>query len=119
MPCPMPASAVLTCLVATTFAWPALAWEHTAEWRFAGDEIAGFRAVDPQFDEDPMMLEVILSSDMFGTAEVLIEADNGVSAECLDLLGYARGNPQVTIVLTANLNAQTMNGVTLAQCSER
>jgi hypothetical protein len=120
MPARRTAFGASACLLLTGgLALPAQAWEHTAEWRFAGSEIASFRAIQPQYNEDPMVLEVLLASDVSGPAEILIEADNWVSPDCLDLLGNAQGNPNITVVLTANLNAQTMNGVTLAQCSAR
>ena len=99
-------------------ACPALAWEHTVEWRFQGPEIASFRVITPDFDEDPVRLEVSLSHQHYGDTVVTIEADNGLG-ECADTLSYAQGNPFVTVVLTANLNAQTMNGTALVQCSTR
>ncbi|SMX39257.1 hypothetical protein [Maliponia aquimaris] len=104
--------------LALTFASPALAWEHTVEWRFNGAEIKSFKATDPEYDEDPALLEVTLSDPHSGDTVVTIEADNDI-APCAELLGYAQGNPFETVVLTANLNAQTLNGVTLAQCSTR
>ena len=103
-------------LLLAILATPTFAWEHTMEYRFRGDELAGFRVIE-QSGEDPEVLEVLLDSDGL-TLEILIEADNGLG-DCPELLSYAQGNPHVTMVLTANLNAQTMNGVTLAQCSER
>lgn len=104
-------------LVALT-ALPAMAWENTIEWRFAGTEIQSFKHTIPDFDEDPETLEVLLRSDHHGEAHIEIEADNGVD-DCVELLGFAKDNPHVIMVLTANMNAQTLNGVTLAQCSMR
>ena len=110
---------ILTPLAAALFsATSALAWEHTVEWRFGGTEIQSFSVTDPQFQEDPALLEVTLSHPDHGDTTLSIEADNDLSA-CADLLRYAQGNPFETVVLTANLNAQTLNGVTLAQCSTR
>ncbi|EBA05876.1 hypothetical protein [Sagittula stellata] len=103
------------CLLAL-LATPAAAWEHTVEYRFTGTEIAAFTVLEPEV-EDPEVLELTLSSDS-GTLQIVVEADNGLG-DCPEILTYAQGNPGTTIVLTANLNAQTMNGVTLAQCSER
>ncbi|WP_370313751.1 hypothetical protein [Sagittula sp.] len=67
--------------------------------------------------EDPNVLELPLSSDS-GTLQIMAETDNGLG-DCPELLSLAQDNPDTTVVLTANLNAQTMNGGTLAQCSER
>ena len=100
------------------FVTPALAWEHTMEWRFQGSEILSFSVAVPEFDEDPEVLEVTLSSPQHGQTQVAIEADLGVG-DCVETLRYAQGDAFVTVVLTANLNAQTLNGVTLAQCSTR
>ncbi len=96
----------------------ALAWEQTQEWRFVGTEIQSFKLSVPDFDEDPEVLEVMLLSDNGAMTTLMIEADNGVG-DCVEMLGFAKGNPHVIMVLTANLNAQTLNGVTLAQCSSR
>ena len=98
-------------------ATPVLAWEHTVEYRFAGTEIAGFQVTEGP-DEDPTVLQVALNDPQRGSTRIEIESDFGVG-DCAETLGYAQGNPGVTVVLTANLNAQTMNGVTLVQCSER
>ncbi|MBY6159821.1 hypothetical protein KUV73_03015 [Mameliella alba] len=107
-----------TTAFALFLATPVLAWEHTAEWRFSGDEIRSFSVTEPAFDEDPVVLEVELAHESSGTTRIMIEADNGIG-DCADLLRFAQGNPFEIIVLTANLNAQTINGVTLAQCSTR
>lgn len=96
---------------------PALGWEHTVEYRFAGSEIASI-LVTEGMDEDPAVLHVGLS-DLNGSSQrIEVESDFGLG-DCPMLLQAAQGNPGVTLVLTANLNAQTMNGVTLVQCSER
>ena len=97
-------------------ALPALAYEHTAEYRFTGEELVAF-SVTEGADEDPTVLSIGLQTDGGGVT-LEIESDLGLG-DCPEVLTYAQGNPGVTVVLTANLNAQTMNGVTLVQCSER
>lgn len=97
---------------------PAFAWEHTQEWRFAGTEIQSITHSIPDFDEDPEVLEINLLSESSVQTTIMIEADNGIG-DCVEQLEFAKGNPHVIMVLTANLNAQTLNGVTLAQCSSR
>ncbi|MGP6087620.1 hypothetical protein [Antarctobacter jejuensis] len=104
-------------LIALT-ASPVVAWENTQEWRFVGTEIQSFNHVVPDFDEDPEQLKIKLLAENGAQTTFSIEADNGVG-DCVEQLGYAQGNPHVIMVLTANLNAQTLNGVTLAQCSTR
>ena len=104
------------CAQSALFANAALAWEHTTTWRFSGDEMTGF-ALTEQQGEDPEAVEIWLDSDS-GVITVMIEADNGLG-DCPETLSYAQGNPHVTVVLTAHLNADTLNGVTLAQCSWR
>ncbi|GAA4220781.1 hypothetical protein GGQ68_000399 [Sagittula marina] len=95
---------------------PAIAWEHTVEYRFSGSELSTF-AVLPQEVEAPETLAVTLASETSGPLEFLVEADNGLGA-CADILTYAQGNPDVTVVITMHLNAQTMNGVTLSRCAQ-
>ena len=95
----------------------ATAWENTMEWRFLGSDIAGITVIDPEI-EDPVVLEIALSNPDFGDTLVIIESDDDISA-CVETLRFSQGNPQITLVLTSHLNAQTMNGVLLAQCSMR
>ncbi|WP_425072360.1 hypothetical protein [Sagittula sp. S175] len=97
-------------------ALPALAYEHTVEYRFTGAELVAFNVTEGP-DEDPTVLSIGLQTDGGGVT-LEIESDLGLG-DCAEVLTYAQGNPGVTVVLTANLNAQTMNGVTLVQCSER
>jgi hypothetical protein len=114
----MRAFALAALIFATpVLATPALAFEQTVEFRFGGDEIADIRHI-PQSGEDPEGVEIFLSSLEEGTMALTVEGDNGLG-DCLQVLSDARGNPEVTVVITQHLNAMTMNGITLAQCSWR
>ena len=64
------------------------------------------------------LVRVRLMGGQYHTLQIMAETDNGLG-DCPELLSLAQDNPDTTVVLTANLNAQTMNGGTLAQCSER
>lgn len=111
------------CLVALVVSTPALAWERHAmgskvQWTFQGSEIVSYAAKGPQYNEDPEVLEVTLYHSQHGQITVSIEADLGVGA-CPQRLGSAMGNTHASVTLVANLDATTLNGVTLDQCSVR
>lgn len=94
------------------------AWERTIEWRFSGDEITGFTVTEPEFDEDPTFIQIMLSDPMGSDTVIEFEDDWGFE-DCAQTLSFAQGNPNTTIVLTVNTNAQTMNGSAVVQCSTR
>lgn len=100
---------------------PALAWDHTygnstQTWTFQGSEIISYSVTDPIEPEDPERLEVTLWNAQQGQTTASIEADLGVGS-CPQTLAVAQGNSATTVTLVANLNATTLNGVTLEQCS--
>jgi hypothetical protein len=107
------------CLILAA-ATPALAWEQRAfsnkvQWTFQGSEIQSYSVLPPQESEDPMVLKVGLRNQQQGYIVAEIEADLGLGS-CPATLSSATGNPAVTVVLLANLDATTLNGVTLEQC---
>ena len=109
------------CVFALVVSTPAIAWERHAsgskvQWTFQGSEIVSYAAISPQYNEDPEVLEVTLYSAQDGQITVSIEADLGVGA-CPQRLGSAQGNNHTSVTLVANLDATTLNGVTLDQCS--
>ncbi|WP_417209322.1 hypothetical protein [Antarctobacter sp.] len=109
------------CLAVLMTATPALAWERATQgsyvtWTFQGHEIVSYSVTEPAFDEDPEVLNVSLSDPQSGSVIVMIEADLGVG-DCLRKLGSAMGNTRTNVTLVANLNATTLNGVTLDACS--
>lgn len=100
---------------------PAFAWDHTfgnntETWIFQGSEIISYSVTDPIEQEDPERLEVTLWNAQQGQTIALIEADLGVGS-CPQTLAAVQGISATTVTLVANLNATTLNGVTLEQCS--
>ncbi|SNS18340.1 hypothetical protein [Antarctobacter heliothermus] len=109
------------CLATLIVGSPALAWDRSKQgnyvtWTFQGDEIVSYSVTEPSYNEDPAVLNVSLWSSHSGSVVVLIEADLGVG-NCLSTLSHAAGNASIGVTLVANLNATTLNGVTLDQCS--
>lgn len=102
---------------------PLLAWQQSSgnnmtRWEFQGSEIVWHKVVEPAENEDPTMLEVSLWSPNTGAVVLSIEADLGVG-DCPQKLSNAASRGSSTVVLVANLNATTLNGVTLHECSVR
>ncbi|MBP0482385.1 hypothetical protein [Sagittula salina] len=105
----------LLCLAIPSFASPVLGFEHSVEYRFSGVELTGF-AITEGPDEDPALLSLSLLTDSMGPITLEIESDLGFG-DCAAVLGMAQGDPGTSIVLQADLNARTLNGVTLLRCS--
>ncbi|WP_323767265.1 hypothetical protein [Antarctobacter sp.] len=109
------------CLAVLMTATPALAWKHSTQgsyvtWTFQGHEIVSYSVTEPAYDEDPEVLNVSLSHPQSGSVVVMIEADLG-TGDCLRKLASAAGKVGTNVTLVANLNATTLNGVTLDECS--
>ncbi len=108
----------LAVVAACLLAGPATAWERTLEWRFTGAEIVAFTVTQPDFDEDPTQVEILLADPMGGEGRIEFEDDGGFE-DCADLLAFYKGDPTTTLVLTVNTNARTLNGSILVQCATR
>lgn len=109
------------CLATVIAATPAFAWDRSdrgnlVTWTFQGSELSSYEVVEPTYNEDPAVLKVWLWNAQSGSTTVEIEADLGVGT-CPTTLAWAQGKPSVRVTLVANLDATTLNGVTLQQCS--
>ncbi len=93
------------------------AFEHMVEYRFNGAEIQSFTAHVPE-PEDPWTIEISLGSETFGPSHVLIETD-GEYEECVSLLNIHKGDASTDFVIRMHMNAFTMNGVLMVECSTR
>lgn len=109
------------CLAVLMVGAPALEWDRVQQgtfvtWTFQGDEITSYSVAEPAYDEDPAVLNVSLWHAQSGSVGVAIESDLGFG-DCPRILASAKGNAHTGVTLVANLNATTLNGVTLHECS--
>ncbi|MGH1415556.1 MAG: hypothetical protein ACRBB0_18855 [Pelagimonas sp.] len=107
----------LSCLTLASLAPPALALEHIVEYRFNGSEIQSYTAFDPE-PEDPWTITIDLNSDAFGPRQLVIETD-GDNEDCIAQLNIHKGDPHTDLVIRMHMNASTMNGIMMIECSTR
>ncbi len=93
------------------------AFEHMVEYRFNGAEIQSFTAHVPE-PEDPWTIDIALDSEAFGPNHLTIETD-GDYDECVSLLNLHKGDATTDFVIRMHMNAFTMNGVLMVECSTR
>lgn len=106
-------------LLAMTVLFPtsSFAFEHMIEYRFNGKEIQSFAANVPQ-PEDPWTIDINLNSDTFGPTQLFIETD-GDYDDCVSQLKLHKGDASTDFVIRIHMNAFTMNGVMMVECSTR
>jgi hypothetical protein len=99
-------------LAATT----AQAFQKFEDYRILGSEIRSIKAIDPEFEEDPEMLEIELIGDGSEGVTLQIETDGSLE-ECAQTLEYLVGDPSQYAQIVVQVNAATMNGSLIVQCS--
>lgn len=97
-------------------AGPALAWQKFEEYRILGSDLRSVRAIDPAFEEDPMQLQLVVGAAGEAPVTLDIETD-GDAAECAQTLDHMTGDPNRYAQIIVQVNADTMNGSLIIQCS--
>ncbi len=106
-------TALLAFLVA---AQPVLAFQKFEDYRILGSEIASIKATDPDFEEDPEVLEIELIGDGGPDVTLQIETDGSLD-ECRQSLEYVIGDPNQYAQIVVQVNAPTLNGSLIVQCT--
>ena len=94
---------------------PALAYEELRVITLSGTEIGEVRTPDVM-DEDPATIEIDLIADGGSTQTIILESDAPVEHCATTLRGAAGTAAPVTVTVTIDMAAQTMNGVQLESC---
>lgn len=89
------------------------AFQKFEDYRILGSEIASITATDPDFEEDPEILEIKLVED---SVTLSLETDGSLE-ECAQTLEYVVGDPNQYAQIVVQVNAPTMNGSLIVQCS--
>lgn len=111
---PAIASAALVACLALS--GPAEAWQKFEDYRILGTELQGVKAVDPAFEEDPAVLELLVGAE--GETPVTLELEtDGFLEDCAQTLEYVIGDPNAYAQIVVQVNADTMNGSLIIQCS--
>ncbi|MGH1577799.1 hypothetical protein [Planktotalea sp.] len=91
----------------------AFGFQKFEDYRILGSEIASIKAIDPEFEEDPEVLEIELVE---GGVTLQLETD-GFLDECLQSLEYLVGDPNQYAQIVVQVNTPTMNGSLIVQCT--
>ena len=106
-------TAFLAFLVA---AQPVHAFQKFEDYRILGSEIASIKATDPDFEEAPEVLEIELIQE--GAANVILSLEtDGSLDECAQSLDYIIGDPTQYAQIVVQVNAPTLNGSLIVQCT--
>lgn len=99
-------------LTATT----AQAFQKFEDYRILGSEIRSIKAIDPDFEEDPEVLEIELIEDGAPSVVLQLETDGGLE-DCLQHIQYVVGDPNQYAQIVVQVNAPTLNGSLIVQCA--
>ena len=98
----------------TLSAHAAQAFQKLEDYRILGSEIRAITVVDPDFEEDPEVLNIELIGE--GGQDVILQIEtDGSLGECRQSLEYVIGDPDQYAQIIVHVNAPTMNGSLIDQ----
>lgn len=92
------------------------AWQKFEDYRILGTDLRAVKAIDPEFNEDPAVLELVVGAQGENPVTLQIETD-GILEDCARTLQYIIGDPNNYAQIIVQTNASTMNGTLIVQCS--